>query len=93
MNVVLKQVLTWEQGSQLDLVHCSPACNSDENLQQAERQEQKQLHACMGYGNLKKVNIWQWMEATHFWLGRFTGFGAVTLPKETIRRPGLQKSQ
>lgn len=27
----------------------------------------------------------------HFWLGRLTGFGAVTLPKETIRPLGLQK--
>ncbi len=25
----------------------------------------------------------------HFWLGRLTGFGAVTLPKETIRPLGL----
>ena len=27
---------------------------------------------------------------THFWLGRLTGLGAVTLPKDTIRPLGLQ---
>jgi len=26
----------------------------------------------------------------HFWLGRFTGLGAVTLPSDTMRRPGLR---
>jgi hypothetical protein len=31
--------------------------------------------------------------STHFWLGKLTGLGAVTLPSETIRRPGLQKTQ
>lgn len=26
----------------------------------------------------------------HFWLGRFTGLGAVTFPSDTMRRPGLR---
>ncbi len=27
--------------------------------------------------------------STHLWLGRLTGLGAVTFPKDTMRRPGL----
>ncbi len=36
---------------------------------------------------MKQRSTW-----AHFWLGKFTGLGAVTFPSDTMRRPGLRPS-
>ena len=50
------------------------------------------MHCCKrNMGIRQRVLYYEDAEAsTHFWLGRLTGLGAVTLPKDTIRPLGLQ---
>lgn len=83
-------MLTWVRWTHSDQNHCSHACRTIWTSGQ-----QTFLGVCTCRAECTNCSIAASQICshigTHLWLGRFTGLGAVTFPRDTMRLPGLLK--
>lgn len=81
-------ILTWERWTHSDQTHCSPACSKECTRYVSSVSMPKPAEATHTPLHIPRQQV-RVDSSAHLWLGRFTGLGAVTFPRDTMRLPGL----